>query len=207
MHSVENKYEERMLWTKFLEGDTQVLSLIFMRYSNLLFDYGCRFTDDQDLVKDCIQEVFCTLIRAHKNLSDTDNVKLYLLKSVKRRIIRELKNASNKPLSLDDHDYSFNFVWSENLENQLAEVAEEKMLRVADAMNSLTERQKEAIYLRFNRGLEYEEISSLLGLNYQSSRALIHRAIEKLREIVHVQERKITQIFFSILFGNSKAVL
>ena len=207
MRAVENKYEERMLWTKFLEGDTQVLSLIFMRYSNLLFDYGCRFTDDQDLVKDCIQEVFCTLIRTHKNLSDTDNVKLYLLKSVKRRIIRELKNASNKPLSLDDHDYSFNFVWSENLENQLTEVAEEKMLLIADAMNSLTERQKEAIYLRFNRGLEYEEISSLLGLNYQSSRALIHRAIDKLREIVHVQERKITQIFFSILFGNSKAVL
>lgn len=207
MSSVENKYEERMLWSKFLEGDTQALSLIFMRYSNFLFDYGCRFTADQDLVKDCIQEVFCALIRTHKNLSDTDNVKLYLLKSVKRRIIRELKNASNKPLSLDDYDYSFNFVWSENLESQITELAEEKMLLIADAMNSLTERQKEAIYLRFNRGLEYEEISSLLSLNYQSSRALIHRAIEKLREIVHVQEKKITQIFFSILFGNSKAVL
>jgi RNA polymerase sigma factor (sigma-70 family) len=207
MSSVENKYEERMLWSKFLEGDTQGLSLIFMRYSSFLFDYGCRFTTDQDLVKDCIQEVFCTLIRTHKNLSDTDNVKLYLLKSVKRGIIRELKNSVNKPMSLDDHDYSFNLVWSENLENQITELAEEKMLLIADAMNSLTERQKEAIYLRFNRGLEYEEISSLLSLNYQSSRALIHRAIEKLREIVHVQEKKITQIFFSILFGNSKAVL
>jgi len=207
MSSVENKYEERMLWSKFLEGDTQVLSLIFIRYSNLLFDYGCRFTTDQDLVKDCIQDVFCTLIRTHKNLSDTDNVKLYLLKSVKRRIIRELKNISNKPLSLDDYDYSFNLVWSESLENQITELAEEKMLLIADAMNSLTERQKEAIYLRFNRGLEYEEISSLLSLNYQSSRALIHRAVEKLREIVHVQEKKITQVFFSILFGNSKAVL
>ncbi len=203
----ENKYEERMLWSRFLEGDTQVLSLIFMRYSNFLFDYGCRFTADQDLVKDCIQEVFCTLIRTHKKLSDTDNVKLYLLKSVKRRIIRELKNVSNKTLSLDDYDYSFSLVWSENLENQITELAEEKMLLIADAMNSLTERQKEAIYLRFNRGLEYEEISSLLSLNYQSSRALIHRAIEKIREIVHVQEKKITQILFSILFGNSKAVL
>jgi len=207
MSPVVNKSEEHVLWSKFLEGDTQVLSLIFLRYSNVLFDYGCRFTADKDLVKDCIQEVFCTLIRTRKNLSETDNVRLYLLKSLKRKIIRELKSASNKPRLLDDQDYSFNFLWSENLDDQLNELAEEKRLLIADAMNSLTERQKEAIYLRFNRGLEYEEISFLLNLNYQSSRALIHRAIEKLREIVHVQDKKISQILFSILCGNAKAVL
>lgn len=207
MLPIVNKHEEYMLWLRFLEGDTQVLSLIYLHHSNALFDYGCRFTADRDLVKDCIQEVFCTLIRTRKNLSETDNVRLYLLKSLKRKIIRELKSASNTPRLLDDQDYSFNFLWSENLDDQLNELDEEKRLLVADAMNSLTERQKEAIYLRFNRGLEYEEISFLLNLNYQSSRALIHRAVEKLREIVHVQGKKINQILFSILCGNTKAVL
>jgi len=207
MSTVVDKSEERILWSKFLEGDTQVLSLIFLRYSNVLFDYGCRFTADKDLVKDCIQEVFCTLIRTRKSLSETDNIRLYLLKSIKRKIIRELKSASNKPRLLDDQDYSFNFLWSENLDDQLYELAEEKRQLIADAILSLTERQKEAIYLRFNRGLEYEEISFLLNLNYQSSRALIHRAIEKLREIVHVQDKKINQILFSILCGQAKAVL
>lgn len=207
MHTVENKSDERILWSRFLKGDNQVLSLIYMQYSNALFDYGCRFTVDKDLVKDCIQEVFCTLIKTHKNLSETDNVRLYLLKSLKRRIIRDLKNAGNKPRSLDDQDYSFDLRFSENFDDQLNELDEEKRHLIAEAMQSLTDRQKEAIYLRFNRGLEYEEISFLLNLNYQSSRALIHRAIEKLREVIHVQEKKINQILFSILCCDTKAVL
>jgi RNA polymerase sigma factor (sigma-70 family) len=207
MSLIENKSDESILWTRFLKGDHQVLSLIYLQYSNALFDYGCRFTVDQDLVKDCIQEVFCTLIRTRKNLSETDNVRLYLLKSLKHRIIREIKNAGNKPRSLDDQDYSFDLHFSENLNDQHNELDDEKRLLIAEAMHLLTDRQKEAIYLRFNRGLEYEEISFILSLNYQSSRALIHRAIEKLREVIHVEERKISQILFSILYCEKKSVL
>ena len=207
MPLIENKSDESILWSRFLKGDNQVLSLIYLQYSNALFDYGCRFTVDKDLVKDCIQEVFCTLIKTHKNLSETDNVRLYLLKSLKRRIIRDLKNAGNKPRSLDDQDYSFDLRFSENFDDQLNELDEEKRHLIAEAMQSLTDRQKEAIYLRFNRGLEYEEISFLLNLNYQSSRALIHRAIEKLREVIHVQGKKINQILFSILCYDTKTVL
>jgi len=207
MPLIENKSDESILWFRFLNGDNQVLSLIFLHHANALFDYGCRFTVDQDFVKDCIQEVFCTLIRTRKNLSETDNVRLYLLKSLKRRIIRDLKNAGNKPRSLDDQDYSFDLRFSENLDDQLNELDEEKLHLIAEAMQSLTDRQKEAIYLRFNRGLEYEEISFLLSLNYQSSRALIHRALEKLREIIHIQDKKIHQILFSILCGKTKTVL
>jgi len=207
MSFIENKSDERILWSRFLKGDNQVLSLIYLQYSNALFDYGCRFTVDRDLVKDCIQEVFCTLIRTRKNLSETDNVRLYLLKSLKRRIIRDLKSANSKPQLLNDQDYSFDLLWSESLDDQLNELNEEKRQLIASAMQSLTDRQKEAIYLRFNRGLEYEEISFLMSLNYQSSRALIHRAIEKLREVIHVQDKKINQFLFSILCCKKKDVL
>ncbi len=207
MSFVENKSDERILWSRFLKGDNQVLSLIYLQYSNALFDYGCRFTVDKDLVKDCIQEVFCTLIRTRKNLSETDNVRLYLLKSLKRRIIRDLKSASNKPLLLNDHDYPFDLLWSESLDDQLNELNEEKRQLLADAIQSLTDRQREAIYLRFNRGLEYEEISFLLSLNYQSSRALIHRAIEKIRVVIQVQDKKVSQFLFSIICCKRKTVL
>lgn len=206
MYSVENKEDERLIWSRFLKGDNQVLSLIYLQHSNALFDYGCRFTVNRDLVKDCIQEVFCNLMRTRNNLSETDNIRLYLLKSLKRNIIRELKNANNRSRLLTDQDYPFDLRWSENLDNQLQELDEEKRQLLSDAMLSLTERQKEAIYLRFNRGLEYEEISFLLNLNYQSSRALIHRAIEKLREIIHIPNKKINHILFCLLHHHTEPV-
>ncbi len=199
MYSVENKEDERLIWSRFLKGDNQVLSLIYLQHSNALFDYGCRFTFDRDLVKDCIQEVFCSLIKTRSSLGETDNIRLYLLKSLKRKIFRELKNVNNQSRLLTDQDYIFDLRWAENLDDQLHELDEEKKQLLSEAMQSLTERQKEAIYLRFNRGLEYEEISFLLNLNYQSSRALIHRAIEKLREIIQVPNKKINQVLFCIL--------
>lgn len=199
MHTVENKDDERLLWRRFLKGDNQVLSLIYLQHSNALFDYGCRFTVDKDMVKDCIQEVFCTLMNSHKHLGETDNVRLYLLKSLKRRIIRELKKNSQQPGLLNDEDFKFDLRWSESLDDQMNDLKEDQRQQVLEAMKSLTDRQKEAIYLRFNRGLAYEEISFLLNLNYQSSRALIHRAIEKLREIIHVPAKKINHLLLSIL--------
>jgi RNA polymerase sigma factor (sigma-70 family) len=199
MYTVENKDDERLLWGRFLKGDNQVLSLIYLQHSNALFDYGCRFTIDKDMVKDCIQEVFCTLIKNHKHLGETDNVRLYLLKSLKRRIIRELKKSSKQAGLLNDEDFQFDLRMAENLEDQKNELKEDQRQLVMEAMELLTERQKEAIYLRFNRGLEYEEISFLLNLNYQSSRALIHRAIEKLREVVHFPSQKINHFLLSIL--------
>lgn len=199
MYSVENKEDERLIWSRFLKGDNQVLSLIYLQHSNALFDYGCRFTVDKDMVKDCIQEVFCSLIRTRSNLGETDNIRLYLLKSLKRKIIRELKNVNSQSSLITDQDYVFDLRVAESIDDQLYELDEEKKQLLSEAMQSLTDRQKEAIYLRFNRGLEYEEISFLLNLNYQSSRALIHRAIEKLREIIQVPNKKISQVLFCIL--------
>ena len=190
MSQSENKCEERLIWRRFLKGDNEVLSLIFLQHYNAIFDYGCRFTVDKSLVKDCIQEVFCTLIQTRNHLSETDNIQLYLLTSLKRRIIRALQNSNNVSHLLTEEDYACELCWSENMNDQLYELDEKKRFLLSDAMNSLTERQKEAIQLRFNRGLEYEEISILLHVNYQSSRALIHRAIEKLREIIHLPNQK-----------------
>jgi RNA polymerase sigma-70 factor (ECF subfamily) len=118
-----------------------------------------------------------------------------------------LKSASNKPLLLNDNDYPFDLLWSESLDDQLNELDEEKRQLIADAIQSLTDRQREAIYLRFNRGLEYEEISFLLSLNYQSSRALIHRAIEKIREVIQLQDKKVSQFLFSIICCKRKSVI
>lgn len=207
MSTTENKSDERILWLRFLKGDDQVLSLIYLQYSNSLFDYGCRFTTDKNLVKDCIQEVFCTLIRTRKNLSETDNIRLYLLKSLKRRILRDLKDSGYKTILVNDQEYPFDLLLANNIDDQMNELDEEKRRLLSEAMLSLTERQKEAIYLRFNRGLEYEEISFLLNLNYQSSRALIHRAIEKLREIIHMHEKKMSQILFNLLFSPKNCFL
>jgi len=50
------------------------------------------------------------------------------------------------------------------------------------AITRLTLRQQEAIYLRYIQELPMKEVSTMLDMNYQSTRNLLHRAITKLRD-------------------------
>ena len=61
---------------------------------------------------------------------------------------------------------------------------EEMRSKLATALDQLSERQKEAIYLYYIQEIPLNEVQSLLGMNYQSTRNLIHRAITKLRQTI-----------------------
>ncbi len=200
------KEKDHELWARFLNGDERVLSLIYLRHVNALFDYGCKISSDQELVKDAIQDIFCTIIRNRDSLSYTDNIRLYLFKALKRKVIRELQKKSNYQLA-DDRQINFEIEFMHGFDHVDTELSDQQKNELINAIESLTSRQKEAIYLRFTRGMDYEEISMILNLNYQSARALIHRAISKLRTILKEKANHFNQILLSIFQNIPERVL
>jgi RNA polymerase sigma factor (sigma-70 family) len=201
------KENDQALWSKFLHGNEQVLSLIYLRHANALFDYGCKMTPDHDLVKDAIQDIFCTLIKNRKNLSGTDNIRLYLFKALKRKLVREIQK-SHRIQSVDSESAAaFDLAFLHSFDHTEFELTEQQKKELVAAVDSLTERQKEAIYLRFTRGLDYKEISMIMNLNYQSSRALIHRAIAKLRDILSVKPDIFNRTLLVLFFRKVKPVV
>ena len=50
------------------------------------------------------------------------------------------------------------------------------------ALENLTRQQREAVNLRFYQEKNYEEISTIMGINYQSCRNLISQAIKNLQK-------------------------
>lgn len=169
------------LWNSFLEGDNKALHVIYKTYVQMLYCYGLNFTRDENLVKDCIHDVFVDLFKYRKNLKETNNIQLYLFKSLKNAILKAI-SKSRKFLGVDQMDDSFLF------EKSVEEVKMEddddlyrtKMVR--KAFSTLTSRQKEVLFLKFYSNLGYDEISQILNMNYQSARNLVHRSIDKLRE-------------------------
>ena len=201
------KDNDQTLWSKFLDGNEQVLSLIYLRHVNALFDYGCKMTTDHNLVKDCIQDIFCTIIKNRQTLSGTDNIRLYLFKALKRKIIREIQKSHRLQQVESEPVVGFNLAFLHSFDHTEFELNERQKKELVEAVDSLTDRQKEAIYLRFTRGLDYKEISMILNLNYQSARALIHRAIAKLRAILSDKTEVFNQLLVAIFFKKSESVL
>ena len=66
-----------------------------------------------------------------------------------------------------------------------------------DALLQLPAKQKEAIYLRFNQSLEYEEVAEILHISVESVRKQVYRAVKTLREILGNESSVILISFFS----------
>ncbi|MCY1721560.1 sigma-70 family RNA polymerase sigma factor [Prolixibacteraceae bacterium Z1-6] len=193
-----------MLWKDFLEGSESALSKIYLNNVNDLFAFGCKFTVDKALVKDCIQELFVTLIQTRTRLSETNNVKGYLFTAIKRMIIREMVRSSKLENILESGDYRFE-IGFENIDPVEFENDNysKKILAVRSAIESLTSRQKEALYLKFYFGLSHKEIAEILHLEEQSSRSLISRAIQKVRSVLKSDKKRISKILFVVFARHS----
>lgn len=140
-----------------------------------------KFVADESLVKDCIQDLFVKLYNNRASISSTSNPKFYLLFSLKNMILDSIaKNKRLTYVSPEDLPFIATYQYSSDMEE--AENEEEIKEKFEQVMAMLNPRQKEAIYLRFQMGLSYEEISELLQINNQSARNLIHRSISKIRE-------------------------
>lgn len=175
--------EEQTLWSAFKAGSRDALNSIFVKYSRLLYSYGRNMTADQNLIADCIQDIFVELWVRKEKLSDVTSVRFYLMRSLRRSILRRL-SADKRLLGIqngaDDNDIEFSIEFN-LIHDQLAA---ETRTQLQTAMTQLSERQQEAIYLKFYENMSYEELSSVMDINVKAAYNLIGKAIIILRTVV-----------------------
>ncbi len=186
---------DRDIWCKFKIGDDDALSLIYSENSKRLYLYGLKLTTNTTIIEDSIQDLFSDLIRTRRTLGDTDNIQFYLLKSYKRRLLRQLQKEKRYDLKNDDNEIVFDITFSVENEIITKEVDDLKLKSLYRTLNGLTPRQKEALYLRFTEELEYGEIANMMGMTIESCRNLIFRAIKSLKDSLQVN----TSILFTLL--------
>jgi len=170
-------------WASFKSGDDLALAVIYSEHAEILYKYGLKFTANQKLIEDTIHDLFIDLIRSRKTLGETDNILYYLLKSFRRKLIRQVHGESRYG---EDLAQEVEFGVHYSIEQEI--ISEEHRSHVSrelqQAIEQLSPRQKEAIYLKFTKGLDYQEISEILGMGVEASRNLIYRAIKSLKEIL-----------------------
>ena len=177
----EELYDETLCWRQLKNGDRQALEGLYVRYSRELFRYGMAVEADRNLIKDCIQELFIDLWKYRNNLKDTDNVKVYLCKSLSNKIFRQLK-LEKRRLEQDSHEIHSSLYPSDGLLVERPAQAEEDVGRLQQAISKLPERQREIIQYVFFEQLSSAEVSKKMGIGIQSVYTLTWKAIGKLKK-------------------------
>jgi RNA polymerase sigma factor (sigma-70 family) len=168
------------LWTQFLPGDHLALDAIVKRHYNLLYQYGCKFTRDAALVKDCIQDLFLYLWHKRNAINETASVEHYLMKALRRRLGKALtKSGSTEGLSFIEFKDA-----NATPDDQLIQQEQRAALadRIKKCILQLSKRQQEIIYLRFYLNASAAEIADIMQLNRQSVYNLLNDALNKLRQ-------------------------
>jgi len=176
--------DHELLWTRFREGDADAFGLIIKTFYQDLYNYSSRFTKNTELIKDCLQELFLTLWKNRGTINNTASVKNYLLKSMRRKLYKEI---SNNKLSITydelNFDAGFNIVLPVENNLVLQEQLTELSYKVRNVVKKLSKRQQEIIYLRFYMDADVEQIAEIMSLNRQSVYNLLHDALKRFKAL------------------------
>jgi RNA polymerase sigma factor (sigma-70 family) len=94
-------------WLQLLQcNDTEGLTLLMGKYYRDLYHYASKFTRDEGLVRDCIQEVFISLWERRRTASAILSPRHYLLRAVKNKVLKALYKKDQVPFDLPD-EYDF----------------------------------------------------------------------------------------------------
>ena len=167
----------------------QILNIgsIYDEYLNTLYSYAIHLGFDEPTVMDAIHDIFYKLCIQHESLNNIANLKFYLLRSLRNRLIdiyRTNKLYSGLFTAQNDFEENMAFNLSVTIEDELimAEDAEEIRKAVNNVLNRLSNRQREIIYLRYKQGYSYEEIAEIMQISVAACRNLISKSLIKLKE-------------------------
>ncbi|MGM9509065.1 RNA polymerase sigma factor [Larkinella sp. GY13] len=174
--------DEQQLWHRFRTGDEEAFAMLFKRYYRKFVHYGLKFTANEQLVEDAIQDLIIHLWLHRTTLNDTPSPTYYLFKAFRNQLFKTLKPYSGQE-ELTEYmtDSLFDVSAEDNLIDE--EFARLTQTRVGSMLDKLPPRQKEVIYLRYFQGLRPEEIASLLNIRPQSVSNILQRALASLREV------------------------
>jgi RNA polymerase sigma factor (sigma-70 family) len=173
--------DETTLWIAFKQGDVRAFEQLYNRYFEVLANYGYRYCTDKQQLEDAIQDVFVDVWRRRQHLADVESVKFYLFRALRHQVIRNTRNDLLET-SEDINDFlDFLVAFSSEQQSIEQETHTTQTQAVTKAIAQLSQRQQEAINLRFYHGMSLDEMTQLMGLSKQSVSNLLFKAYSVLR--------------------------
>ena len=159
-------------------GDPGALKELYNSFYHFLFSANFAVCTNRDIVKDSIHEAFLSIWVNRDKLPPVSSIGGYLNSCVRRKIIDALKKEGHlEPLPAVDIEHEFSY------EEVIIAFQEQEATSntLKEALCQLTNKQKEAIRMRYFENKNYEEIAQLLGCEQRTIYNRIYEAIERLR--------------------------
>lgn len=172
--------------TNLKNGDAQLWRKIFLEHIDFLNDYGMRIWNNEEYVKDAIQDVFLSLYERRDHLSQIQNLKAYLSRAIRNKLLDKKKIATQYSITNDSQviDFELTIDFSSTIEEH--EYNEMQTQQLDKMLHKLTNRQREFIFLKYYNGFSNEEIAVITGVNKQSVANSLYESLRKMKDCIAI---------------------
>ncbi len=168
--------DDKELGQLILNGSESAFKELFRRYYSSLFYFARRRVQDEDLVRDLLQDVFLKLWAGRENLDENKSIKSFLFTITNNLIIDHFRKTSSHHVSFDDLAELISF-----RADQVSESESERAEQLRLFIDQLPEPIQAVYFLSKYEGYKNQEIAEILGISVKTVEARMTRLIKAVR--------------------------
>lgn len=168
-------------------GDEAAFEQLVIAYQSTAFAMLRRILGPRGSVEDLAQEAFLRVWRGRDRFRPEGRFTTYLYRITYNLALNRIRDGARKPLRslpLDQEGRPIeplDAAAGPGMEPPDREVWAD---RIGSALQAIPENQRAALVFQHYDGLDLAEIGSILGVSPQAVKSLLHRARERLRELL-----------------------
>lgn len=182
--SADDAAEEQEIIRRCLDGDPEQYALLVDKYKDLAYNVAYRILGDEDSAKDMSQEGLISAYTSLGNFQLGSRFSTWLYRIVVNKCKDHLKAArDSSPLD----DFRDIIPAGEHTPEQAAS-ARQTGNAIQRALHALPAEYREVIVLKHVEGLDYKELSNVLGVGISTLKVRAHRGREMLKKLLKRRE-------------------
>jgi RNA polymerase sigma-70 factor (ECF subfamily) len=164
------------------EGDGQAFGQLYDRYVDTVFRFIYFRVNDRALAEDFTSETFLRALRRIGTISyQGRDIGAWFITIARNIVLDHLKSARHR-LETTTADTIEGREQAQSTEAAVLDTLQSE--RLMEAVRQLGDEQRECVMLRFVHGMSVSETAQIMGKNDGAIKALQHRAVRKLADLV-----------------------
>jgi RNA polymerase sigma-70 factor (ECF subfamily) len=178
--------KQNTLLTKAMHGDNTAFEELMSTYIKVIYNYILIHVSNSEDVKDILQETMLSIWQSIKSYNQTALLKTWIISITRRKIA----NFYRKFYA----DKAFEFIDITELGEQLSEEDDTdsiiNSINIKNAVDTLSFKDKELLFLVFNAQLTYGEIESITSIPVGTIKSRMYAIKTKLRPLLEDRRDK-----------------
>ena len=166
------------LLVRISEGDRHAFRELYQRYTPVLHPFVKSLCNNDALCEDIVQEVFIKIWDNREKAVNIKQVKSYLFKAAKNRLLNELRKRKNERIFINTRHY--NGIDPETPEQQLT--FKEGMRLGNEALSRLSPKRRTIVEMSTREDLSLDEISARVGSSKNVVKKLLYQGLAMMKK-------------------------